>query len=170
MNQAKLESIFNSLQNCYKISVQNDYDLIQEDLLSVIVDLKPFVNIKENKKIKDYTKFNINLKLNSKSLNNLPKARVPEKIFEYLITNKFFDKAHFDFFFKNNFRTDFATKSGDLIYNYEQKTDKVERYTKFIVDEQTYFACNQWTKLDIDKFNDYINKEFAQYIEVVAAK
>ncbi|OGH95824.1 MAG: hypothetical protein A2104_04685 [Candidatus Melainabacteria bacterium GWF2_32_7] len=174
--EVKLSEILSSLQNCYKISVKNEYEEIQEDLLSSIIKVKNILNsnleIGEEKKSnyktpKDYTKFNIKFKLTEEALNNLPKARIPEKVFEYLIKNNILDEYHYNFFQKSNFRdkVGFAENSGDLIFDYVQ-TDSVKRYHEFMVNDKTYFACNQWNKPAIDKFNNYINKKFSAYIEI----
>lgn len=177
MSQVKSQEILNSLQNCYKISIQNEYEKIQEDLLSAIVDFKGLLNSginlesnrenREYKDFKDYTKFNIIFKLTGKSLSNLPKTIIPKEVFKYLIENNLFSEYHFHFFSKNNFGRGFASKTGDLIFHYEQDNE-VKRYTEFRVNNKIYFACNQWTKPTIDEFNNHINKEFSKYIEIVA--
>jgi len=176
MYQEKFQEILYSLQSCYKISVINEYDQIQEDLLSLIVDLKNLLNSEikfeekgkmiDQKDAKDRTRFNIKFKLNGKILSNLPKSRIPQKVFEYLIQNNLLKEFHLSFFLKNNFRTTcfFDKEAGDLVL----QTDNPKRYNDFTFNDKTYFACNQWDRPAIDKFNEYINTEFSDSIEIKA--
>ncbi|MCI1273268.1 MAG: hypothetical protein LKG27_02400 [Clostridiaceae bacterium] len=167
-----MNEIIQDLQECYKISIKEDYLKVQEPLLNLIVKLKNTSEIMQKntyKDNKDRTKFNILLKLKNKTIERLPKARVPEEALSYLLENNLLKEEHFKHLLKNNFRNSFASKTGDLIYEYEQN-DSVKRYTEININNKKYFVCNQWDKPAIDLFNEYINNEFAEYIQITERK
>ena len=74
---------------------------------------------------------------------------------------------YFAFFEDNNFERTFASSSGDLIKDYNQDIDKVQRYTEINCNGQIWYVCNQWDKTTIDKFNEYMNSKFSKYIKIV---
>ena len=161
-----LENILEELKKCHKISIKEDYEKIQEPLLKLIVDISS--NSTLEKTGKDYTRYDI-IFINSsnKKETNIPKARVPEITLQYLISNNILSSSDFAFFEENNFERTFASSSGDLIKEYNQDIDKVQRYTEINCNGQKWYVCNQWDKTTIDKFNEYVNSKFSKYIKIV---
>jgi hypothetical protein len=174
-----INEILSDLQECYKISIQKNYEDIQMPLLDLLVKVKNRFSNEELKNTdykdsKDRTKYILVKKLNNTVIDNLPKRRVPKETFIYLLENKLLDKNYFQFFSKNNFRTYFARTSGDLLTADMIKDYPLEyiskRYIKFDIAGIHYAVCDQWDKPSINKFIQYINNEFSKYIEIKEMK
>ncbi len=116
---------------------------------------------------KDLTKYDLVLIKENRTIRCLSKTILPMKVFKYLIENDLLNNTHMKIFSKNTFGRTWKANFGDLLIN--NPNDKV-RYKSFIAKGTTYYASSQWQIDTITKFNDYINKEFSDYVQINASK
>ncbi len=126
-----------------------------------------------------YTRYEINghVKNNPIVLNSISKRRIPELVFNYLIWNNIIKEKDFEKFSKNQFGRTFESKMGDIIYEKDlpKEENRQKRYTKLDCSNfknsdfhGVIYISNQWSEDSIEKFIDYIHKNYGEYIEITS--